>query len=153
MAEKEKPNPKRGGGGGGDIGSWKFYLFLILISYCILLFLWVSWNLKKQEYQGPLSAHVLHHNIASGYYIRIILHHTVVSAYYCISLLDQPWSTKIHGRICHICRPKLRGQFFKTTWQSEDRDLYYVLVGFVYWAIFLPKKQNQITFRTMLKKF
>ena len=30
--------------------------------------------------------------------------------------------------------------------------MYYVLVGFVYSAIFLPKRQNQITFRTMLKK-
>ena len=28
-----------------------------------------------------------------------------------------------------------------------------MLVGFVYWAIFLPKRQNQITFRTMLKNF
>ena len=31
--------------------------------------------------------------------------------------------------------------------------MYYVLAGFVYSAIFLPKGQNQITFRTMLKKF
>ena len=31
--------------------------------------------------------------------------------------------------------------------------MYYVLVGFVYSAIFLPKRQNQITFRTMLKNF
>ena len=38
-------------------------------------------------------------------------------------------------------RPKLGGQVFKRTWQSEDRDLYYVLVGFVYPAIFLPKRQ------------
>ena len=30
--------------------------------------------------------------------------------------------------------------------------MYYVLVGFVYSAIFLPKRQNQI-FRTMLKNF
>ena len=37
--------------------------------------------------------------------------------------------------------------------QSEDRDLYYVLVGFMYSAIFLRKRQNQITFRTMLKNF
>ena len=66
---------------------------------------------------------------------------------------SRPWPTKIHGRICHIWRPKLRGQFFKRTRQSEDRDLYYVLVGFVYSAIFLPKRQNQITFRTMLKNF
>ena len=28
-----------------------------------------------------------------------------------------------------------------------------MLVGFVYSAIFLPKRQNQITFRTMLKNF
>ena len=28
-----------------------------------------------------------------------------------------------------------------------------MLAGFVYSAIFLPKGQNQITFRTMLKKF
>ena len=52
----------------------------------------------------------------------------------------------MHGRICHIWRPKLRGQFFKRTRQSENRDLYYLLVGFVYSAIFLPKIQNQITF-------
>ena len=64
-----------------------------------------------------------------------------------------PWPTKIHGRICHIWRPKLRGQFFKRTRQSEDRDLYYVLVGFVYSAIFLPKRHNQITFRTILRNF
>ena len=31
--------------------------------------------------------------------------------------------------------------------------MYYVLVGFVFSAIFLPKRQNQITFRTMLKNF
>ena len=31
--------------------------------------------------------------------------------------------------------------------------MYYVLVRFVYSAIFLPKRQNQITFRTMLKNF
>ena len=68
-------------------------------------------------------------------------------------IMVAPWPTKIHGRICHIWRPKLRGQFFKRTRQSEDRDLYYVLVGFVYSAIFLPKRQNQITFRTMLKNF
>ena len=61
----------------------------------------------------------------------------------------QPWPTKI----CHIWMPKLRGQLFKRTWQSEDKSLYYVLVGFVYSAIFLPKRQNQITFRTMLKNF
>ena len=67
--------------------------------------------------------------------------------------LIHTWSTEIHGRICHIWRPKLRGQFFKRTRQREDRDLYYVLVGFVYSAIFLPKRQNQITFRTMLKNF
>ena len=48
---------------------------------------------------------------------------------------------------------KLRSQFFKTTWQSEDRDLYYVLVGLVYSAIILPKRQNQSTSRTMLKNF
>ena len=30
---------------------------------------------------------------------------------------------------------------------------YYVLVGFVYSAIFLPKRKNQITFRTMLENF
>ena len=30
---------------------------------------------------------------------------------------------------------------------------YYVSVRFVYSAIFLPKRQNQITFRTMLKNF
>ena len=66
---------------------------------------------------------------------------------------DEPWPTKIHGRICHIWRPKLRGQFFKKTWQSEDRDLYYVLVGFAYSAIFFPKRRNQITFKTMLKNF
>ena len=56
-------------------------------------------------------------------------------------------------RTCHIWRPKLRGQFFKETRQSEDRDLYYVLVGFMYSAIFLPKRQNEITFRTMSKNF
>ena len=28
-----------------------------------------------------------------------------------------------------------------------------MLIGFVYSAIFLPKRQNQITFRTMLKNF
>ena len=28
-----------------------------------------------------------------------------------------------------------------------------MLVGFAYSAIFLPKRQNQITFRTMLKNF
>ena len=61
----------------------------------------------------------------------------------------QPWPTKT----CHIWRPKLRGQFFKRTWQSEDKDFYYVLLEFVYSAIFLPKRQNQITFRTMLKNF
>ena len=44
-------------------------------------------------------------------------------------------------------------QFFKWTWQNENRDLYYMLVGFVYSAIFLLKRQNQITFRTMLKNF
>ena len=64
-----------------------------------------------------------------------------------------PWPTKIHGRICYIWRPRLRGQRFKRTWQSEDRDLYSVLVGFVYSAIFIPKRQNQITFRAMLKNF
>ena len=63
------------------------------------------------------------------------------------------WPTKIHGRICHIWSPKLRSQFFKRNRQNEDRDLYNVLVGFVYSAIFLPKRQNQITFRTMLKNF
>ena len=70
-------------------------------------------------------------------------------------LLDRtvPWPTKIRGRICHIWRTKLRGQFFKRTRQSEGRVLYYVLVGFVYSAIFLPKRQNQITFRTMSKNF
>ena len=30
---------------------------------------------------------------------------------------------------------------------------YYVSVRFVYSAIFLPKRQNQITFKTMLKNF
>ena len=50
-------------------------------------------------------------------------------------------------------KAKLRAQFFKKTQQSEDRDLYYVLIGFVNSAIFLPKKQNQITFRTILKTF
>ena len=50
-----------------------------------------------------------------------------------------PWPTKIRGRICHIWRPKLRGQFFKRTRQSEGTVLYYVIVGFVYSAIFLPK--------------
>ena len=60
-------------------------------------------------------------------------------------ILTISWPTKIHGRICHIWRPKLRGRFFRRTRQSEDRDLYYVLVGFVYSAIFLHKRQNQIT--------
>ena len=31
--------------------------------------------------------------------------------------------------------------------------MYYVSVRFVYSAIFLPKRQNQITFRTMSKNF
>ena len=31
--------------------------------------------------------------------------------------------------------------------------MYYVLVGFAYSAIFFTKRQNQITFKTMLKNF
>ena len=58
---------------------------------------------------------------------------------------------KTNGRICHIWNPKFRGQFFKRTQQSEDRD--WLCVSWIYSAIFLPKRQNQITFRTRLKNF
>ena len=51
-------------------------------------------------------------------------------------------------------KANLRGQFFKRTRQNENRNLYYVLsILFVYSAIFLRKRQNQITIRTMLKNF
>ena len=42
-------------------------------------------------------------------------------------------------------KAKIIRPVFKKNPQSEERDLYYVLVGFVYSAIVLPKKQNQIT--------
>ena len=49
------------------------------------------------------------------------------------------------------------GQNYKASVSKElDKvrtEICIVLVGFVYSAIFLPKRQNQITFRTMLKKF
>ena len=59
-----------------------------------------------------------------------------------------------HGRpyMSHL-KAKIKRPVFQRTRQSKDRDLYYALVGFVYSAILLPKRQNQITFRTMLKNF
>ena len=49
-------------------------------------------------------------------------------------------------------KAKIKRPVFQKNSTSEDRDLYYVLGVFVYSAIFLPKRQYQITFRTMLKK-
>ena len=49
------------------------------------------------------------------------------------------------------------GQNYKASVSKElDKvrtEICIVLVGFVYSAIFLPKRQNQITFKTMFKKF
>ena len=45
-----------------------------------------------------------------------------------------------------------RPVFQKDSTKLKDRELYNVLLGFVYSAIFLPKRQCQVTSRTKLKK-
>ena len=52
----------------------------------------------------------------------------------------------------HLKAKIKRPVFQKNSTKWEDRELYNVLLGFVYPAIVLPKRQFQITFRTKFKK-
>ena len=77
--------------------------------------------------------------------------------YAIVSFLHPTIAYQIHGHICHIWRPKIRGQFFKRTPNKvkEDRELHNALLGFVYkcFSYFISKIQYQITSRTILKCF
>ena len=59
----------------------------------------------------------------------------------------------IHGLTCHILKVKIKRPVFqKNLTKKEDRESYNVLPGFVYSAIFLPKRPCQITFRIKFLK-
>ena len=66
-----------GGGGGGSanpVGVMK----ILSVSYSIVDFYFFGFHESlKNKNTRDHSKHVLHHNIASDYYIRIILHDTV----------------------------------------------------------------------------
>ena len=52
----------------------------------------------------------------------------------------------------HLKAKIKRPVFQKDSTKLEDRELYNVLLGFVYSATFLPPKKCQVTSRTKLKK-
>ena len=62
---------------------------------------------------------------------------------------------KIHGRICHIWRPKLRGQFFQKMSpklkRTESGTMPYLELCSNVSVLFVPKVQCQITFRAISK--
>ena len=123
-----------GGGGGGDSANPVGVMKMLSFPYSFAYFCFCGFheNLKSKNTRDH-SDYVLHHSIASDYYISIILYHTVASARhqhiiasdYSINILHQAYCISpmyhqpSHHLTIHHCQEYGGSAWFSSHWSDS----------------------------------